>query len=126
MMWPFTRKKRADAPDAVPPKDQRVWNEDWRVGDVAQCVNRSGNWSGRGVGPTYGERLVVTGVCEGVFPGNFLGYRLEFAEFPGCVFVCTEFRKVRPQASEIVSAAARILRVPAHKLGKDKLREPAA
>lgn len=108
------------APPA-PPKDRRVWNEDWRVGDIAECVTT--DWHEDTVPwhkPQKGQRLTVSGFCEDL---NFSGHRayfLEFADWP-VALQTTAFRKVRPvSTSAETSIGERILKA---KPGPDKVRE---
>lgn len=78
--------------------------EPWQAGDLAECVKRGPWWRG-GVdpvehGPSFGERDVVKGVSEGIVATTMLS----FARFEGIRFESSGFRKVRPQADELVAA----------------------
>jgi hypothetical protein len=56
-MWPFNRK-----PETAPPLiDKRGWNEDWQVGDIAECIND--NWDfASPQDPKVGDVLTVSGL----------------------------------------------------------------
>jgi hypothetical protein len=54
-MWPFRKKPKP----VLPPI-----NEDWQVGDQAECLNNGKGWQG-GNGPDGGDVATVTGVFAG-------------------------------------------------------------
>ena len=120
-MWPFRKKPPA------PPRDCRVWNDDWRVGDTAECIVGSGiqrwdvcvePWHR----PPLGARLTVSGFIEGVGArGNARYYFLKFSDWP-IALPTQAFRKVRPVASEKSEVVERILTA---KPGTDRVREEA-
>lgn len=118
-MWPFRKKTRSPAP----PVDRRIWNEDWRIGDIAECVSDRFHesvepWER----PNIGDRLIVTGFSEGLgASGDKLHYFLHFAELP-TAFSTNGFRKVRPVSAKNSEIATRILNA---KPGADKVREGA-
>lgn len=118
MFWPFKKKQ---APSRPAPRDHRNWNEDWKIGDTAECVRE--NWH-ESVRPwerlALGTRLTVTGFSEGVGSAGSLCYFLHFKEFKHG-FSTNAFRKVRPVATEKSEIVERILNAPA---GRDKVREP--
>ncbi len=118
-MWPFRKKA---APPA-PPVDRRIWNEDWRIGDVAECV--SDHWYESvkpWERPKVGDRLIVTGFSEGRdrHSGD-LRYFLHFSEYRNGLST-PAFRKVRPVSTESSEIPTRILNA---KPGADKVREGA-
>jgi len=83
-----------------PPRieDRRVMNEDWRVGDLAKCLAQGGTWDGDGIGPQKFEVMRVIAVLEALNEARTARvYGLKFREYPGS-FVCTNFRKIRPDA----------------------------
>lgn len=118
-MWPFKKKPQPKAP----PRDERVWNEDWQVGDTAECC--SDVWSDL-VKPWHrckiGARFTVTGFAEGEADDGTLRYFLHLKGWPVAVST-TAFRKVRPVAREESEVAKRILKAP--KVGPDRVREDA-
>lgn len=90
----FFRKKKSE-----PPMDCRVWNEDWQVGDIAECVVEYKDfcqiippWQR----PRKGQQLTVSGFSEGFGEGvNATFYFLKFSDWP--IELPTQaFRKVRP------------------------------
>ena len=109
-MWPFTRKPKPINPGPI--------NEDWRVGDLAECIiPRGDRWHGGG-GPENGDVLCVTEVHagRGYFtgrPGWFLGLKGE----PLSRYDARYFRKVPPlntEASAEFTAKIRACK-PAHR-----------
>lgn len=117
-MWPFRKKPK-------PPIDARVWNEDWKVGDVAECIVGPDFW-----GPDdapwlraeLGGRYVVVGFSDGLSVGG--SHRRFFLHLKGLPrgVDCTCFRKVRPVATEESEVVQRILNA---KPGADRVREDA-
>lgn len=92
LFWPFRRK-----PKINPPADQRVWNEDWRAGDLAECLH--GVWLfTTPYDPKAGDVLRVAGAVEGVsIDGAVLVYALSFEDKPaGHAWATQGFRKLRP------------------------------
>ena len=118
-MWPFRKKPEPKAP----PHDKRNWNEDWKVGDTAECVVKDWHESVQPWNrPNFGDRLVVIGFSEEIGSGGSLSYFLRFAEFNfGAETIA--FRKVRPVASEKSEVVERILNA---KPGVDIVRVDAA
>lgn len=86
-MWPFTRKPKPLNPGPI--------NEDWRVGDLAECVLPRGHvWPKEG--PDNGDVTKVTDVVAGLGkqtgkPGWFLGLSGFHNNYEA-----TGFRKVPP------------------------------
>ena len=120
MRWAFWRK-----PLPPPLKDVRDWNDDWKVGDIAECVVDGINviWSD-GVEPwnrpKFRQHLTVSGFAEAK-NDNKRFYVLKFSDWP--VSLETRgFRKARPQVSEKSEVVERILTATP---GKDKVREPS-
>lgn len=118
-------------PPAPEPRDIRDWNEDWRVGDTAECVATADTWADSVPPwnrPSTGTRLIVTGFKEGLSRDKaYRAYFLLFAEHPAGL-TTTAFRKVRPVASENSEIVERILKA---KPGEDikrvaPKRQPAA
>lgn len=117
-MWPFRKKPE-------PTKDWRDWNEDWKVGDTAECIVDGSNvtWNDSVQPwhrPSFGQRLTVSGFIEGMATGApVLSYFLKFSDWP--VTIATAgFRKVRPVASEKSGIVERILNATP---GQDRLVE---
>lgn len=111
-MWPF-RKKAAPSPAKPEPKDFRNWNEDWKVGDTAECivdgVNRT--WHERvppWERPAFGARFTVVGFSEGPAIDGSIRYWLKLEGWP-CKVTTSSFRKVRPIATEQSEVVSRIL-----------------
>jgi hypothetical protein len=120
MFWPFNRKKPEPKPEPI---DRRDWNEDWQVGDIAECIVEIGDWNETvkpWERPAKGDRLVVAGFDEGIDSGGkTLDYFLRFNGLPHGLST-RGFRKVRPIAyPEIVE---RILNAP---VDPEKVREDA-
>lgn len=114
---------RDDPPQG--PKDFRVWNENWRVGDTAECIVGLPGYDeywGAETPPWLrlepGQRLTVSGFSEGQDRSGNLRYFLKFSDWP-CNLPTIAFRKVRTaKQSEVVE---RILKA---KPGQDRVREP--
>lgn len=102
MVWPFKRK-----PKPTPPPI----NDDWAVGDLAECmVNQIWNDGFFYMpGPAYLEIRMVTDIKEGFYKDHHhLG--LAFARWPGKYYTSTSFRKITPRADEIERADAEFLK----------------
>ncbi len=103
------------------PIDRRDWNDDWQVGDTAECIAGFDDWH-PDVKPWHrlakGTRLIVSGFMERVASDNTLRYFLQF-EGLSSGWSTDAFRKVRPVASEKSEIVERILTA---KPGKDKKR----
>lgn len=121
MMWPFRKKSQ-------PSVDRREWNEDWQVGDTAECIVDGARiiwhpdispWER----PVFGQKFTVSGFCEGRGNGGTLHYFLKFSDWP-IPLSTTGFRKVRTVKSEESEVVKRILKAP--NPGKDRVREGAA
>lgn len=99
------------------PIDLRVWNEDWKIGDMAQCIND--NWVGDpGDAPKKGRCYEVKDTTEGLaIGGKAIIYGLKFYEFPGRFWQTTHFRKFNRRLRII----ERILNA---RPGRDVVREP--
>lgn len=80
------------------PTDLRGWNEDWRVGDLAQCVVKGGWAEPLPDDPKFGDILRVNHMIEGVdLTGTSVVSALGFEGKPGRTFwACRAFRKLRP------------------------------
>lgn len=113
-MQSFKRSKPAPPPQ---PRDERVWNEDWQVGDIAECVSDSGDWH-PDLKPwlrlAKGSRWIVRGFSEGpTQSGDSIQYFLYLEGTPSKGgYSVTAFRKVRPIAQEQTTTAQRILDAP--------------
>lgn len=102
-MWPFTRKPKPINPGPI--------NEDWRVGDLAECINDSG-WSYDGIagvsGPDCGDVLTVVLAMPGTKRPQviFIGFK----GWPSETFAGYAFRKlVDTKADEQFTASIRAL-----------------
>lgn len=125
MIWPFKRKQPPAPP--APPKDTRVWNDDWSVGDTAECVvewdaftDDVKPWER----PAKGQRLTVSGFSEKIGKGtDSLYYFLSFSDW--AIELPTQaFRKVRPVTQAIeTSIGAKILKA---KPAPDRKRKVSA
>lgn len=112
-MWPFPRKPKSINPGPI--------NEDWRVGDLAECVEQKG-WSqddtGQPIdGPEKGDILTVLEVEPRRTNLRGDGWYLGFAAYPMRFLAATGFRKVPPistEASAEFTAKIKALR-PAHR-----------
>jgi len=94
-MWPFRKKPESE------PQDHRIWNDDWKVGDIAECIvglTREYSWSDDVAPwrrPAPKQRLIVSGFREAEGADGALYYFLAFRDWP--VELPTQgFRKVRP------------------------------
>ncbi|WP_338445927.1 hypothetical protein V5F89_12330 [Pelagerythrobacter marensis] len=108
MMFGLFRK------NPVPPqlRDERSWNEDWQVGDLARCIQPFPDRPfARGI--ARGTLLRVSGLDEGEAiddPGLLIS-GLAFEGRPARLFyACIGFRKVRPTQEACDEAFARKLR----------------
>jgi hypothetical protein len=93
--------RRKPAPPAKPIRDLRNMNEDWAVGDLAQCID--GNWPDTSqANPKVGDVLRVAEVIDGTTrPANYRAYGLGFSGKPSNIYwECTAFRKLRPATTE--------------------------
>lgn len=92
--WFFWKRKPAQPSKPI---DGRNWNEDWKIGDIAECVSSAWHetvkpWER----PNLGDKLIVTGFKEGVGTGvNRIAYFLLFAEYDHGLETLG-FRKVLP------------------------------
>lgn len=108
-------------PPAPPIRDLRNWNEDWRIGDIAECVTSKWHecvepWNR----PALGARFTVLGFKEGTgWGGRAKGYFLKLEGWPVSLSTCS-FRKVRPVAAKESAVVERILTA---KPGKDRVRK---
>lgn len=117
MRWPWQKKK----PPA--PRDARVWNDDWQIGDTAECVIDFDEWHDC-VDPweriPKGTMLTVVGFSDQVnSKANVRAYMLHFKE-RGNAWSTTAFRKVRSVSAEQSEVVQRILTA---KPGVDRVRE---
>lgn len=128
-MWPFSRRKEPEAPPPAKPEplDLRNWNEDWKVGDTAECVVSpdSRRWLEEcrpWERPALGQQFTVSGFSENKIKSiNAVAYFLELEGWPVRLST-TAFRKVRPVATEQSEIVQRILNA---KPGADRKREDA-
>lgn len=108
-MWPFKRKQ--------PPIDCREWNDDWRAGDVAECVRPPYCSMALSIDdiPQPGQRYIVDGVVDSLNADRQA--RMYFLCLRGLRFTwnTAAFRKVRP-----VSIVNRIMDAAP---GPDRVRE---
>lgn len=120
-MWPFRKKPEPPAPQ----NDGRVWNEDWQIGDTAECIREHDGWHPNVVPwhrPKKGQRFTVTGFSEGMTYADTQAYFLKLEGWPVSLDT-TSFRKVRPNSVDESEIVERILKAP--KVGADVTREPA-
>ncbi len=116
-MWPFRKPPIPPTPLA----DHREWNDDWKVGDTAECVIDFDDWHPE-VKPwnktPKGARFTVIGFSEGANFG-IRAYLLTLEGWP-VRLATTAFRKVKPVATEQSEVVTRILNA---KPGTDRVRE---
>ena len=99
------------APKPLPLHDLRGLNEDWKVGDLAECI--CDDWSvPLTCNPKKGEFLTVSRVSDDgdqVVDGRrFQFHALEFFDKPrGAAWHCASFKKHRGVVEAIKRAAAR-------------------
>lgn len=123
MMWPFRKK-----PTPKPPRiDMRDWNEDWKIGDTAECIVDGVTYQWHECvkpweRPEFRQQFVVTGFSEYGAPDNTIRYFLALKDWP-IELPTTAFRKVRPVREEQSEVVSRILNA---KPGKDRVRETVA
>jgi hypothetical protein len=108
------------------PTDKRDWNDDWRVGDTAECIVDGVRASWHEAvkpweRPAFRQQLRVIGFKEGLGVDHSLRYFLVFADWP-IALPTSAFRKVRPQAKAQSEIVERILSAQP---GVDVTREPA-
>ncbi len=108
MMWPFKKKP-------APIVDARDWNEDWSVGDTAECINDADNWH-PDMPPwerlPKGNQYIVVGFAEG-FGNQDASKRCYFLNLEGLAlgYETTSFRKVRTvKQAEETSIGEKILK----------------
>jgi hypothetical protein len=77
--------------------DRREMNEDWQIGDLAECIADSWHIPDQ-CSPRVGDILRVSGVIDGtVMLTNVLVIALRFEGKPANMgWICTGFRKLRP------------------------------
>lgn len=92
-MWPFKRKPGRGT---TAPKDNRFWNEDWQVGDLALCV-LVGTWPWPDLyDPQDGDVLRVSATAEELGSYGSLISVLKFEGKPQNLgWQCIAFRKIR-------------------------------
>ena len=93
---------------APKPRDERGWNEDWQVGDIAECV--ADDWlEWQEFNPKKGDILTVSSLYEGpTLNGEILFSYLFFEGKPNDAgWHCISFRKHRGVAEAIKQAASR-------------------
>lgn len=87
--WPFRRKP-------TPPVDHRIMNEDWAVGDLAQCIDDR-FCDPEPFDPKVGDVLRVAGIDDCTNHRNRRCIWLLFEGKTGIVgYECVAFRKLRP------------------------------
>ena len=95
-MWPFARK----GPTLALP-DQRGLNEDWRAGDLAECIESGWQHPNDPHHPKVGDVLRVSAitdgpcVCVGRPAALITGLRFE-GKPQNRAWHCRSFRKLRP------------------------------
>lgn len=79
----------------TPVEDRRCMNEDWRVGDLAECIG-DGPWDCGDTKPELGDICRVSAVVDAV--GTRTNTRNYYLGFVGLHnrFCCTSFRKILP------------------------------
>ena len=123
MNWKFWKRK-PQQPEK--PIDLRIWNEDWQIGDIAECIEEFDNWHDcmkPWDRPKKGQRLTVSNLSEDLgFQEKEIYYYLTFADWH--LSLPTQcFRKVRPVGNaEESEICQKILNV---KSGPDKVRKTA-
>jgi hypothetical protein len=121
MMWPFKRKPAS-------PRDMRFWNDDWKVGDTAECIvdGLSVTWHDTippWERPSLGQQFIVVGLSDEITTvDNSRRYFLHFKDWP-VGLPTTGFRKVRTVTAEESEVVSRILKA---KPGKDRVRKISA
>ncbi len=115
-MWPFRKKA---------PRDLRCWNEDWRVGDTAECIvgPQSAQWFSEVKPwnrPALRQQFIVTGFRDEIGADGNYHYLLDLKGWPVSLST-TAFRKVRTTSVEQSEVVERILKA---KPGKDRVRKP--
>ena len=118
MEWKFWKKPKPE------PRDKREWNEDWQVGDIAECVVADDQWCSDvplWMRLSKGSRYTVSGLHEGA--GSYGDRPLIYAlALDGVrdMYATTAFRKVRPIKAEESEIIQHILNA---KPGKDNVRK---
>lgn len=117
-MWPFRKKP-------VPVLDKREWNEDWKVGDTAECIvdGVRTEWHEDippWCRPEFRQQFTVVGFDDAV--GSYGRWRSYFLKFEGwpVALSTTAFRKVRKVEASESAIVSRILNA---KPGADRVRE---
>lgn len=102
----FSRKPK-------PPVDRRGWSEDWKVGDVAVCVNANWDWTHE-ADPKVGDVLRVSSLWEGPTPDKaVVGSGLRFVGKPqNIAWESKSFQKIRPAEQCFTEAMRNLLRTP--------------
>jgi hypothetical protein len=94
MIWPFSRKPKPPNPGPI--------NEDWAVGDLAECMVPVGpnglGWPCK-IGPGKGDVLKVQRVASGHCSDGSYGWGLWFGQYPRG-YGADAFRKVPPLNSK--------------------------
>ena len=115
--WPFKRRSPA-APAAKPALayDLRGLNEDWQIGDLAECLIDQASWRPPATDdPARGEVRRVAAIVTGlVVTGEGLITALKFEHFDKKAWHCINFRKLRPE----LVAADQQFTASIRKLGK--------
>lgn len=118
MIGRLFRHWRKPAPQSTPaaPDDCRNMNEDWKPGDLAECIDDG--WSHPNPHcPKVGDVLRVSAVLTGITQDSRLIYALKFVGKPGTeAFETVCFRKLRPVQEPAEAKWAQWL--------KDTLRTP--
>ena len=99
-----------------PPRDLRNMNEDWQVGDLAECL--SGLWDypfGPVKGGIYRVACVVKGPLASGPDKGAIVYGLVLKEFGTESWLCTGFRKIRPLHEPCEAEFAELIRRPVRK-----------
>jgi hypothetical protein len=90
-MWPFSRKPNPLNPGPI--------NEDWRAGDLAECICEGGPQWPCGSGPSKGDVLKVKYVRAGRQSDGADGWGLWFDQYQRG-YAAVDFRKVPPLNSK--------------------------
>ena len=121
----FQRLRRAVSPRPAAARssgsprlpDRREWNEDWAVGDLAECLHDGWHPHDSSVPhPRCGDVLRVRAVVERPAMVNgrpaalVIGLSFE-GKPPGFSWNCTSFRKLRPDHTAADPAFAALLRL---------------
>lgn len=120
MIWPFRKRK----PRLI---DRRVMNEDWRVGDLARCVDDE--WLPKdAIDPKINDVLRVSEVMEGQCEtGPILMFGLRFEGKPSNrAWAALAFRKIRQVQTAADQSFREWLREALRRPASVPVKEPVA